>query len=103
VQAKIIVLVELRCLLCARVVGTLQAERWPPAGPVLYLPAEAERSIPVTDWRRIRCATCGRNTYSDEIRTVKLYPPVSWDELDPPRRGRPPKWLIAQRNAATQP
>ncbi len=35
----------------------------------------------------------------DEVIVVRVYPPVRWDDGDPPRRGRPPKWLVAARKA----
>jgi hypothetical protein len=43
---------------------------------------------------------CGGNLYPDEIKTRRVYPPLSREELDVPRRGRPPNWLVAQRLAA---
>jgi len=47
----------------------------------------------------LRCASCGGNAYPDEVIVVRLYPPVRCDDGDPPRRGRPPKWLVAARKA----
>ncbi|HET6315887.1 MAG TPA: hypothetical protein VFG86_05475 [Chloroflexota bacterium] len=95
--------VELRCLACARILGTLETRRWPCIGPaVLDIPGTIS-PVSVADWSRLRCATCGGNAYADEVRTVRLYPPVAWDDLEAPRRGRPPSWLVAQRQAARDP
>jgi hypothetical protein len=91
--------VELRCLLCARTIGTLEAEHWVCFGPVLFRPQGVDLPVHVTDWRRLRCASCGGNAYPDEVIVVRVYPPVRWDYDDPPRRGRPPKWLVAARKA----
>ena len=49
------------------------------------------------DWSRLRCGSCGGNAYADDVRTTRIYPALAWDQLEPPRRGRPPRWLIAER------
>ncbi len=96
---RVVILVELRCLLCARTIGSLEAERWLALGPMLFRPAGVDHPVWITDWRRIRCALCGGNSYPDEVTTVRVYPPIRWDDSDRPRRGRPPKWLVAARRA----
>lgn len=83
--------VELRCLLCGRMIGNLEADHWVCLGPVLFRAAEVDDPVRVTDWRRLRCASCGGNAIPDEITAVRVYPPLRWDDDDPPRRGRPPK------------
>jgi hypothetical protein len=88
---------DLRCLLCARILGSADADRWGSAGPVLFRAEGSERVVRVADWRRLRCRACGGNAYPDEVRTARLYPPVRWDDDDRPRRGRPPKWLVEAR------
>ena len=57
-------------------------------------------AVCIADWSRLRCATCGGNVYVEEIRTARLYPSGSWDDLERPRRGRPPKRIVAQRQVA---
>jgi hypothetical protein len=49
---------------------------------------------------RLRCPVCGGNTAADEVtvRSVRLEGPTDW-KADRPRRGRPPKWLVEQRQA----
>ena len=96
----ILFLVELRCLSCARVIGTLETRRWPWHGPASLRPTAGARPVPVANWPNLRCATCGGNVYADEVETIRVYPRVSWDDLEQPRRGRPPAWLVAQRRAA---
>lgn len=90
--------VELRCLLCGRNIGRLETAYWVCIGPVLFRPAGVDHIVRVTDWRRLRCASCGGNAIPDEVTTIRVYPPLRWHD-DPPRRGRPPKWLVAARKA----
>jgi len=90
---------EIACLLCARPVGTVRADRWPPNNLVLFQPAGSSTAGPITIWR-LRCPVCGGNTAADEItvRMIRLERPTDW-QADRPRRGRPPKWLVRQRQA----
>lgn len=98
-RATILFLVDLRCLQCGRTAGTLETSQWPWSGPATLRVAPHE-TVQVADWTRLRCGRCGGNVYSDEVTTTRRYPRVSWDDLDKPRRGRPPGWLVAQRKAA---
>src|SRR5262245_38728545 len=86
----VVVRVELRCLLCARELGTLVAARWVTYGPILFWRTGEKLGTVVSDWRRLRCSSCGGNVYPDSVRDVRLYPRIVWQD-DPPRRGRPPK------------
>jgi hypothetical protein len=92
---------EITCLLCGRETGTAIAECWPPTGPILFQPPDAQKVTVVRAWWRFRCAVCGGNTAVDEISTrmVRLEPAIDWREVRP-RRGRPPKWLLEQRRSA---
>jgi hypothetical protein len=92
--------VDLGCLLCARTIGTFETRRWPWFGPVVLRPPHEAPAVSVANWSRLRCLTCGGNVYPDEVRTVKHYPFVCLDDLELPRRGRPPRWLVEQRRAA---
>jgi hypothetical protein len=89
---------DVHCLLCARIVGSIQSEGRGLTGPFLFKADSSERGIQIADWSRLRCTTCGGNVYPDDARTVRVYPPVAWDD-EQPRRGRPPKWLVAAREA----
>ena len=89
--------VELACLMCGRDLGMLESEVWPNYGAVvLHLPRS--RSILITDWRRLRCTTCGGAAMPGEItnRLVRTEASLDWSS-DRPRRGRPPKSVVAQR------
>ena len=92
--------IELECLLCGRAIGALETRCWPVFGPVLLRSTGQSPAVCIADWSRLRCATCGGNVYVEEIRTARLYPSGSWDDLERPRRGRPPKRLAAQRQVA---
>jgi hypothetical protein len=89
--------------MCARSIGTILADRWPPRGSVLFTSPESTRARPLATWWRLRCPICGGNTAATEVEvhTVRHEPPPDWQD-DPPRRGRPPAWLVAQRQAARQ-
>jgi hypothetical protein len=91
---------EIVCLLCGRSTGTALAEHWPPTGPILFQPPDAETPAVVRAWWRLRCAICGGNTAAGEVttRTVRLEPAHDW-RGEKPRRGRPPKWLAELRQA----
>ena len=91
--------VDLGCLQCGRMIGKFETRRWPWFGPVLFRPPGGQPATPVADWSKLRCVACGGNVYADEVRTAKVYASVSWDDLEQPRRGRPPKWLVAERHA----
>ena len=97
---SVVMLVELRCYLCANTVGVLETDHWPTFGPALLRTTTETSAARIGDWRRLRCARCGGNVFPDEINTANVYPSVSWDESEQPRRGRPPKWLVEQRRAA---
>lgn len=94
----VMVHVELRCLLCARPFGTLIVPRWPWPGPASFRPAGSAPAVEIPDWRRLRCATCGGSVYPDEVTPVRIHPRLPFDD-GRPRRGRPPRWLVAQREA----
>ena len=89
--------VELACLMCGREFGMLESEVWPNYGRVV-LHLLTSRSILITDWRRLRCTTCGGAGMPGEIthRLVRDEGPLDWS-TDRPRRGRPPKSVAAQR------
>lgn len=96
----VVYLVDLRCLACGRDIHVLEARNWPCTSTVLFRRGKTEPLLSFTDWRRLRCEVCSGNVYADEIRSTRVYPALSRDELDVPRRGRPPKSLVAQRRAA---
>jgi len=78
--------VELACLMCGRDLGMLESEVWPNYGAViLHLPRS--RSILITDWRRLRCTTCGGAAMPGEIthRLVRAEVSLDWSS-DRPRR-----------------
>jgi hypothetical protein len=91
---------EIVCLLCGRETGTAVSEHWPPTGPILFQPPDAETVSLVRAWWRIRCTVCGGNTAAAELtaRSIRIEPAIDW-RSDRPRRGRPPKSLVEQRPA----
>jgi hypothetical protein len=77
----------------------LESLRWPDTGVIQFRADAGAAPVIVVDLRRLRCAVCGVNGYADQVRTRRLYAPASRDHLELPRRGRPSKWLVAQRRA----
>lgn len=92
--------IELWCLACGSEVGVLRTNRWPLFGPFLFQQDGTERHIPIADWTQLRCVSCSGSPYIDGVRSRRVYPRLRPEDLDVPKRGRPPKWLVAQRQAA---
>ena len=89
---------ELRCYLCAQTFGALEA------APTATMPAVA-RFCPADGspsrllaWRGLRCPLCGSTSLVlDNLETiVRRVERVDW-AIEQPRRGRPPRWLVALR------
>jgi hypothetical protein len=69
---------ELKCYLCGRLAGVIEAGRLPfPIQVVLRTPGEGKTNL-VADWRRLRCAACGAGVYLDEVHRVR-------DHIEPDR------------------
>jgi hypothetical protein len=89
---------DLRCYLCAETFGALEAA---PAATMpavaRFCPADGSPSRPLA-WRALRCPRCGSSSLVlDELETlVRRVERVDW-RFEQPRRGRPPRWLVALR------
>src|ERR1700737_1936935 len=96
---------ELSCLLCGRSHGSLDGgNSWPPQGAALLQRPGDAHATPVNGWWRLHCTTCGGALIATEITShaVRSPVPVDWATVGV-RRGRPPKWLVAEREAAGVP
>jgi hypothetical protein len=89
---------DLHCYLCAETFGALEA------APTATMPAVA-RFCPADGspsrllaWRGLRCPRCRSNSLVlDDLETVvRRVERVDWAN-EHPRRGRPPRWLVALR------
>ena len=91
---------EIDCLMCSRSVGVAITTRWPPVGVVLRQPA-GSTTLHRCLVGRLRCPDCGGNTAASEVerRSIRPEKSVDWQGTER-RRGRPPRWLVAQREAA---
>jgi len=100
-EAKAVLAAELACLMCGRTIGTAVDIRWPPIGSVLVR-FEGSAVFKRVALHQLRCWDCGGNTAPTEvtIRTLRRERPLDWQN-DQPHRGRPPKWLVEQRQAAS--
>ena len=95
---------EIRCHLCADLRGVLEVSTDPgDPSPMRLMSPDGSPGARVA-WASLRCLRCGsRSLFLDEQETVvRRVEAVDWS-LDRPRRGRPPRWLVAarfQRDAA---
>jgi hypothetical protein len=80
-------LVELQCALCARPVTSIRTLS--PRTRVALL-------------RPIRCQTCGGAVVQGDVLRVAVREPIVFRD-QPPRRGRPPKWLVDQHRLGRTP
>ena len=97
--ATTVFVAEIACILCARFVGTAVDVRWPPITTVL-IQMDGSKVLRRVELRRLRCADCGGNTAATEVTTrlLRRERAIDWRTERPPR-GRPPKWLVAERAA----
>jgi hypothetical protein len=89
---------DLHCYLCAQTFGALEAAPTEPMPAVArFCPADGSPSRPLA-WRGLRCPRCGSNSLVlDGLETiVRRVERVDW-AVEQPRRGRPPRWLVALR------
>ena len=98
-----IFIADLKCYMCGGVSGSIESQQ-PLLGaapgrvqPVKLLRPGESTPVEVLDWRRLKCARCAGRLFLDEtdivVRRIDEY---NWlDER--PRRGRPPKRLVEQR------
>jgi hypothetical protein len=90
---------ELRCYLCAQTFGALEAAPTTVSMPAVarFCPADGSPGR-LLAWRGLRCPRCGSNSLVlDGLETiVRRVERVDW-AIEQPRRGRPPRWLLALR------
>jgi hypothetical protein len=96
-DAILVYVVDLVCLQCGRLVGELDAPRWPWYGHTLFRHSRDAPPVQVANWRQLRCRACGGKPCPEEFEIKRKYPALSREDLVEPRRGRPPKWLVEQR------
>jgi len=94
---------DITCILCSREIGTAVAPNWPPVISVL-VQLEGSAVLRRIALDRLRCPDCGGNSAPSEVTTrlLRHERPIDWQE-EQPRRGRPPRWLVAQSTAGGPP
>jgi len=94
---------DITCILCSREIGIAVAPNWPPVISVL-VQLEGSAVLRRIALDRLRCPDCGGNSAPSEVTTrlLRHERPIDWQE-EQPRRGRPPRWLVAQRTAGGPP
>jgi hypothetical protein len=97
-ERHLVLRADLRCYLCAETFGVLEAAPAASMPPVArFCPADGSSSR-LLAWRGLRCPRCWSSSLVlDELETiVRRVERVDWG-IEQPRRGRPPRWLIALR------
>jgi hypothetical protein len=88
---------EVKCLHCGSAVGLLSQRHGQPGAPTTFRSTPEAEPRPIRSLREVRCDRCTGPVYTDEYELRYVYPVL--DEIDKPRRGRPPKWLVELRRA----
>ncbi|MCC7371797.1 MAG: hypothetical protein IT306_25490 [Chloroflexi bacterium] len=89
---------DVTCYHCGNVSGVARIDRGAPNSAMTYLARGSESEVPLTDRRLIRCARCNGPTFFDAFQNRSLMQTAGLFD-DQPRRGRPPKRLVQQREA----
>jgi hypothetical protein len=93
---------DLKCYLCGSVFGSVESEQplassAATASPVLLRQAGQQQPVRVLGWRRLRCDRCAGPLFLDEADVItRRVDEYNWVQ-ERPRRGRPPKRLVEQR------
>ena len=89
---------ELRCYLCGETCGVLEAPPAPAMPRVTQFHAADGSPARMLAWSALRCPRCNSGSlFVDEPEiVVRRFERIDW-AVDRPRRGRPPRWLVALR------
>jgi hypothetical protein len=89
---------ELRCYLCGETCGVLAAPPAPTMPRVARFASADGSPARMLAWSALRCPRCSSGSlFVDEPQiVVRRREHVDW-AADRPRRGRPPRWLVALR------
>ena len=75
------VVAEVKCHLCGRLAGSLESQRSPAVGGVLFRPRANGEAVRVSNWAKLRCDACGGTLYLDQVETVRERPEPSREQL----------------------
>ena len=89
---------ELRCYLCGETCGVLEAPSAPSMPRIAQFHPGDGAPARTLAWNALRCPRCSSGSlFVDEPEiVVRRFERVDWS-TDRPRRGRPPRWLVALR------
>jgi hypothetical protein len=92
---------DLKCYLCGSVFGAVESDQplasSAAASPILLRQTGRQQPVRLLGWQRLRCDRCGGPLFLDEADVItRRVDDYNWGD-ERPRRGRPPKRLIEQR------
>ena len=90
---------DVKCFHCGQITGAVRTNRADRTSPLTFRAIGASADTPVRGGEQIRCHRCGGPTYFDEFEMRREAVHVDFSQ-ERPRRGRPPKRLVAERGAA---
>jgi hypothetical protein len=88
---------ELQCFLCGSTAGSIESERKPLPPYGVWQPAGGGARQRVADWHQLRCGRCGGALFAEAVEAIVRHDESEELRREVPRRGRPPKWLVEQR------
>jgi len=92
---------EAGCMHCGRIAGLLRSRRPTSTDGALFLGAGGAAAIRIGSLADLRCPRCGGPLYAESFEVRYAFKPADIP-IDQPRRGRPPRWLVAARQRAAE-
>ena len=92
---------EAKCIHCARRGGIVRSSRPALTAGTLFIPAGDGQPTRLRSLADVRCPRCGGPLYIEEFEVRHVFKPADVP-IDQPRRGRPPRWLVAARRRAAE-
>ena len=92
---------EATCIHCGRLGGLVRSIRPAMVAGSLFVPAGGGQATRIRALAEVRCPPCGGPLYAEAYEPRYAFKPADVP-IDQPRRGRPPRWLVAARRRAAE-
>ncbi len=92
---------EAKCIHCGRVGGLVRSTRPAVVVGSLFVPVGGAKATRIKALADVRCPRCGGPLYAEAFEPRYAFKPADVP-IDQPRRGRPPRWLVAARRRAAE-